>query len=377
MIAIDTTFFAHSEAQSGKIFYSTSFFTADILDALVELGESENYCLIVNYNHEQFFRERFPKYKLIVLRWLPLSILNKLTKGKFPMTKLLKRFGVYAKAVNKDKNIKAVWFPFASLRTFVKTQKKALITIHDLYRCHTGDETEPFRSIVLDEKNLLSTISEYTKNDIEKTFSCHKRIAVIPNSIQCNVSETEEVKGCGHDFILDINAYNEKKNALTLLKAFNLIKEKTDLTLVFCAGYKDEEYFGKLKDFTQQNSLNDRVLFLFQIPERQRNWLLKNAKLFVTPSLFEGFGRTPVEAAICGIPVISTMETSLHEVTLGLVNYYKNATDEKELAELILKLIENPPSAETLTSIAEKLKTEYSSVNCAKKYLEIFKHIDS
>ena len=39
MIAIDTTFFAHSEAKSKKLTYTTSIFTADLLDAFVQLGQ--------------------------------------------------------------------------------------------------------------------------------------------------------------------------------------------------------------------------------------------------------------------------------------------------------------------------------------------------
>ena len=70
---------------------------------------------------------------------------------------------------------------------------------------------------------------------------------------------------------------------------------------------------------------------LFRVTDEERNWLLTNAALFVTPSLFEGFGRTPVEAAICRIPVISTKETSLFEATQGLCSYVENPTDEKEL----------------------------------------------
>ena len=56
MIAIDTTFFAHSEAKSKKLTYSTSIFTADLLDAFAQLGHSDNFCLIVNFNHVDFFK---------------------------------------------------------------------------------------------------------------------------------------------------------------------------------------------------------------------------------------------------------------------------------------------------------------------------------
>ncbi len=186
-------------------------------------------------------------------------------------------------------------------------------------------------------------------------------------SRQQQIPEIEEKK-----YILDLNAYNKKKNPLTLLKAFNSIKEKTDLNLIFCGGYKDENVWNEMQEYIQSNFIFDRVKMLFRVKDEERNWLLSNAALFVTPSLFEGFGRTPVEAAICKIPVISTKETSLFEATQGLCNYVENPMDEKELADLMLNIIENPPTFEKLENISRTLSELYKAENCAKKYLDLF-----
>ena len=161
---------------------------------------------------------------------------------------------------------------------------------------------------------------------------------------------------------------------MTLLKAFNLIKENIEETLVFCGGYKDEGVFEAMRTFISQNNLSDRVQLLFRVTDEERNWLLTHASLFVTPSLFEGFGRTPVEAAICKIPVISTKETSLYEATLGLCNYVENAKDEKELAGLILKKLQEPDSMDKLSEFAEVLKENYAPEQLANSYIKIFKN---
>ncbi|HAZ95763.1 MAG TPA: glycosyl transferase group 1, partial [Treponema sp.] len=171
----------------------------------------------------------------------------------------------------------------------------------------------------------------------------------------------------------DLNAYIEKKNPMTLLKAFNLIKDKTDLNLVFCGGYREDSIWNGMQEYMQANQISSRVKLLFRVKDEERNWLLANAALFVTPSLFEGFGRTPVEAAICKIPVISTKETSLFEATQGLCNYVENATDEKELAELMLNIIENPQEEKQLEEIAKKLACIYQAENCAKLYILSFR----
>lgn len=374
MIAIDTTFFGHDEIKNRKLSLSTSIFTADILDAFVELGVSDEFCLLANFNHADFFKERFPKYKIISIKWFPVSFLYKITSGKKTATKLFKKFGILKRVLEKNK-FSAVWFPYAMNQTFVKTKLKTFATIHDIYRIHNGTQKEKaaFEKFILDSDIKLICVSSYTKNDIIKTTNCTKEIDVIPNSIVFDVSKKSPVKQLENkNFILDLNAYIYKKNPMTLLKAFNLIKDKTNLSLVFCGGYKEEKCYSEMENFIKHNNMQDKVYLLFRVSDEERNWLLKHTSLFVTTSLFEGFGRTPVEAAICKIPVISTKETSLFEATMGLVNYVENPNDEVELSKLILEKLHNPDTKEKLENIAETLQNNYLPENCAEKYLKIF-----
>lgn len=374
MILVDTTFFAHTEAKNKKLTYSTSIFTADLLDAFAALGMSDKFCLIVNFNHLDFFKERFPSYKIISAHWWPVTLLYKLTKGRKTANRLIKKSGAFRRIAEKS-GADAIWFPYAMNETFVRTKLKTFATIHDIYRIHNGTkkESEIFRRFINDESVSLISISNYTKNDIVKTTGCTKNIPVIPNSIKFDISSQTKIPELTEKkYILDLNAYVSKKNPMTLLKAYCMIKDRTDLELVFCGGYKEESIWNEMHQYIETNSLSTRVKMLFRVTDEERNWLLTNAALFVTPSLFEGFGRTPVEAAICRIPVISTKETSLFEATQGLCSYVENPTDEKELAALLLEKIKTPDSAEKLTQISEKLSETYKAENCAGKYAQIF-----
>jgi len=378
MIAIDCTAFGHNEAESKKLSLSTSIFTADILDAFARMGKADSFVLFVNYNHEAFFKERFPQYELCVLNYLPLTLANKLTGGKFKGTKYLKKLGIFKRVA--EKKCSAIWFPYCVDYTFVKTKLSSLCTIHDIYRVHRNGKDG--WSFITDKNCALTTVSDYTKNDIIKTFALDEKkaslITKIPNSIVFDVSKQSEIAYLsGKKYILDLNAYIDKKNPMTLLKAFNLIKDKIDEDLVFCGGYKDETIFAEMQEFIAKNGLRERVKMLFRVSDEERNWLLTNARLFVTPSLFEGFGRTPVEAAICKIPVISTKETSLFEATMGLCNYVENSKDEKELSLLMYEKLANRDTDEKLEQIANTLSENYEPMNLAKKYLEILMQMQS
>lgn len=372
-IAIDTTSFGHDEVRRGNLVNSTSIFTADLLDGFAAIGKAGCFTLIVNDDHEEFFTRRFPQYQLLALKWFPLSLLRAITGGKIAGTKYIKKLGIYRRKVEKAM-FDLIWFPYSVSYSIARTSIPSVFTIHDLFRFHELHEIDGF-DYIADGRNYITTISSCTKKDIQQSLRYKKEITVIPNSVRCDISASREIPGINGRFVLDINAYIAKKNPMTLLKAFSLIAGRTECSLVFCGGYKDETLFRTMQEFIREKGLEKRVRLLFRIPSDQKNWLLKNASLFVTPSLYEGFGRTPVEAAICKVPVISTKETSLHEATMGLASYVEDPRDEHELASLMLQKLESPESAERLALISKTLKEAYAAETCAQKYLELFMDI--
>ena len=100
-------------------------------------------------------------------------------------------------------------------------------------------------------------------------------------------------------------------------------------------------------------------------------YVYDNACLFVTPSLHEGFGFTPLEAAICEAPVISSMCESLPEVTMGLVHYYEPAEDDQALANAIHNVLTNKPSKKELKCIAARYRDAYSPSRQAERFMDM------
>ena len=88
-------------------------------------------------------------------------------------------------------------------------------------------------------------------------------------------------------------------------------------------------------------------------------WLYTHADLFVTPSLKEGFGYTPIEAAVLKTPVLVSDIPTLREVTQGKLETFDPHSPE-ELAEKMLKMIANPPSEKEKDDIAMFFLKEYS-----------------
>ena len=379
MIAIDCTFISHGECRKNRLFTSFSIFIAEILDAFVAIDKANEFCLVINDFQVSLVQKRFPQYQYIVIPCFPCRhISNTIGRGGGKLSVIVKKLGIYRKIVDREK-FEMMWYPYALPRNTVRLHIPTIHTIHDLMEYHNRDNegdkkhSTRFREMI-NSSTKLTAISGYIANDIKKSFDYDQEITVIPNSINVDISDVQEVN-LKNDFILDINGFGDHKNTLTLIKAFHRISEDITWDLVCCGGWKKDDYFNMLNQYIIENHLERRIHLFYSIPFPQRNWLLSKAKLFVTPSLNEGFGRTPVEAAICNIPVISSTEASLKEATMGLVNYYENALDEVELSDSILRLYTNPPSLAHLDEISKKLSAQYSPLKLATDYWKIFEEL--
>lgn len=380
MIGIDLTFFYSSTLATGELNLGTEFFCAELLDGFVKLGLQSNFCLIADYDCVEFIRKRFPEYPCCVVGWFPGQLAYKLSKGKKNLSRYRKKIHpkLFLRAVERSK-ISCVWYPYTTPTTTI-WGGDSVCTIHDIipfYTNPTPEVRQAWRNMV-NRCGKIVTISDFVRADISEVFGVEKdEISVIPNSIEVDLREISEEPVHNKKYILDMNAYVPHKNTITLLKAFARIADQTDLDLVFCGARKDADYWKQLKDYISEHGLENRVFMYYQVPINQKNWLFKNASLFVTPSMNEGFGRSPVEAAICGVPVISTKETSLYEATKGLVHYYEEPENDALLAETLLRCIENPDSPEQLEKIAREFSDVYSIESCAASYWKILKQYKS
>ena len=167
-----------------------------------------------------------------------------------------------------------------------------------------------------------------------------------------------------------VNTLYRYKNIKTLVKAYNIILNEIDYDLVVVGKYT-EHWENELIPYIIKNKLDDRITHLQGLSNEELRYLYENASLFVTPSLNEGFGFTPIEAAICRCPVISSIEEALVDSTHGMLNYYYPAMDECALAKKIKSVILNPPSSDKLNEISSYFKMIFSPADQQKKISEI------
>lgn len=188
------------------------------------------------------------------------------------------------------------------------------------------------------QKNLLRhvagiiTISEASKKDIVRLVGVPESkvfVTYLAAGPKCR-----PLKLPRQDFVIYIGDVNPNKNLSALLSALAEIP-KQKLVLVGKAFTNPHLFEARaLRDQIVTLGLKSRVTLTGFVSEEDKIRLLNQAKAYVQPSIYEGFGLPVLEALACGTPVICGRNSSLPEVA-GEAATYVDVSDPKALAAAI------------------------------------------
>lgn len=262
----------------------------------------------------------------------------------------------------------------------IESKHPQILVIHDLKAIKDGNIFQKRRNIVF-YKDLIANahavvaISDYTKKDILQNFIVDEsKITIIPNSVKVSHREKSPIVDIPQKFILYVNTLLPHKNPITLIKAYELLKNEIDHKLVF-VGNATPYWKGIILPYIKRRNLLNRVVRFQNLSNEELQYVYNRASLFVSTSKREGFGYTPIEAAISKIPVICSTCEALPYSTQKLLNYYAPVDDYEILSEKMRNLLKNPPSEEYLNAIAAKFKDDYSSKRQIESFCNLMQRI--
>jgi len=252
--------------------------------------------------------------------------------------------------------------PFNFLPVF---RAKKIVTIHDLAFLDLSQAYAPLERARMTLLTRFSarwadhvfTLSEFSKRCLMEHYGVEEtRISVTPCGVDRRLfrphakGEREAFRSrlnLGQRYLLFVGVVQQRKNILTLLKAFDLLRSRRKtvphLVLVGRTGWRAEEVFA----FIRERRLGDLVHHYAAVDPDSLAGLYNAATVFVFPSLFEGFGIPLLEAMSCGCPVISSNVTSMPEV-YGDAAVGFNPRDTEELAYRIESLLDDQALREDL-----------------------------
>lgn len=170
----------------------------------------------------------------------------------------------------------------------------------------------------------IITVSQASKDDIRHYLhTAADKIEVIHNGLDLRFltpPDDEEVAKVRERFLLTapfiLYAGNIKphKNVERLIEAFAIMRRTghEDVKLLVI-GDELSKYPG-LRRLVHRHHLHQHVRFFGFVPDATLAALYRLARVFVFPSLYEGFGFPPLEAMASGTPVIASNVSSLPEV---------------------------------------------------------------
>lgn len=357
-----------------------------LFDSLLDIDDRNKY---VGYGF-LFFGKRFIdpyngrhdnlRYRLV--RYFPSKVYNVLARKAFvpPIDLLI-----------MTKTDITIFTNF--VRTSLPLGSKSITFVYDLSYKTFGQFSNKKNRTLLEKEvpksithsDLIITISENSKSEIVKEYRVDpQKVAVINPAINheeyCPRSK-REINRVKHKlkiksgYILYTGTIEPRKNINGILTAYeNLSVElRRDYALVLAGGkgWLDEAINARL------NELKDLDIILTgYVDDNDLPALYSGASLFVFPSFYEGWGMPPLEAMACGVPVITSNNSSLPEV-VGDAGIMVDAHDTDTLAKQVERVLTDKKLTTELVKRGLGQAAKFSWEKSAKQLQELIEEVGS
>lgn len=199
--------------------------------------------------------------------------------------------------------------------------KNKCVVIHDItFKRYPNTFSWKFRCLynimipmIIKHSKHIFTVSDFSMKEISNFYGIPKdKMTVVFNAVDEKFHKFEDPIFSKKDYLLAVSSVKENKNFMMVLNAFEkAIAVKTSLYL-YVVG---DVYGGSFKKMNlEKYKKNSNIYFLGRISDEKLIKLYSNAKAFIFPSFYEGFGIPVLEAQACGCPVISSNSASMPEV---------------------------------------------------------------
>lgn len=273
---------------------------------------------------------------------------------------------------------------FASNAVPIMGRGEFTVTIHDLGFLKNPELYHPLERIyqkwshnlAIRRSSKIITISEATKQDIIKYYPRAKdKIKVIylgwdsSDFRPMSGDEQDEFKedhDYAEDYILYTGRIETKKNIQNLIRAYRKGNFHWPLML---AGRPGNFGYEEIQQMIKNYDVKDDIILLGYVSQKNYPKLMASAKMLVFPSKFEGFGLPILEAMACGVPVVCSDMSVLHEVA-GEAAIYFDPDNPEDIKNKIQQVIDEPRLREIIVNKGLDRAQQFSWEKCAKETLD-------
>jgi glycosyltransferase involved in cell wall biosynthesis len=236
------------------------------------------------------------------------------------------------------------------------------------------------------QRDWVLCISEATKRDLCDYLSIERdRVFVTPLAAASDLfyPETDPQKiRTAHQkygipnapYFLSLSTLEPRKNIQQTIRCFGELYQSgaipdAYLVLVGSLGWNYDQLFA---DLNQNEQVKSRVILTGRVEDADLAAIYSPALAFVYPSFYEGFGLPPLEAMQCGVPVITSDNSSLPEV-VGDAGIMVNPRDTPALKQGMLDLYRGNELRQTMAQQSRLKSQEFSWNRCVDAVISAYK----
>jgi glycosyltransferase involved in cell wall biosynthesis len=258
--------------------------------------------------------------------------------------------------------------------------KPFIITIVDMIHEIFSEQFDPNDKTIVHKKELaqratkIISISESTKKDIVKLLNIDESkidVIYLGNSLKPEDLSNITLQ-LPERYLLFIGNRKLYKNFDRMIKAIVPILNKDKELKMICAGGND--FTNDELALFQAMNIHAQISYIRITDNRTLTQIYQNARAFIFPSLYEGFGIPVLEAFACGCPAIISHSSSLIEVGGDAVEFFDPNSDASIQASVEKVIYNDDLRREWIRKGAERLKL-FSWSKMASETKQVYRSI--
>lgn len=177
------------------------------------------------------------------------------------------------------------------------------------------------------------------------------------------------------DFALYLGGFDRRKRVDVALQAYTYVgRAQGEETPLIIAGREPAwgmPIFPDLRQAAQRLKVEPYVRWIGAVDEADKPSLYRLARVFVFPSIYEGFGLPVIEAMACGTPVVASDIPVMREIT-GSAAYLVKPEDARAMGGALIALLIQDPLREEQIQRGLSVATRYRWSKTARETRAVY-----
>ena len=230
------------------------------------------------------------------------------------------------------------------------------------------------KKLLYARSDAIICISESARNDLLELYNVDTaKTRVIYHGLtppsRCAEAADQLRKLLHREYLLYVGGRSAYKNFTGLLKAFSATGLHRSLDLLVLGGgpLAQEE-----RDLIARLGVTGSIISVPTASETLLAEAYAGAKLFVYPSLWEGFGLPPLEAMDAGCPVLASDKGAIKEISQN-GPFYFDPDDQDSFNLALLRAVDDEDARKQAVERGREVAAQYSWQKCGEQTLAVYR----